>query len=103
VRESDPLELNLQSCDLLCGSWDLNPGPLEEQPVLFTAMPLFSPWSWCFILAMETLKTKDMFLRLVVYAWRSEDNSEVMSPVYHVGSGIKFRVPGLAANALPQC
>jgi hypothetical protein len=24
-------------CKLLCGCWDLNPGPLEEQLILFTA------------------------------------------------------------------
>ena len=25
------------SCKLLCGRWELNPGPLEEQPMLFTS------------------------------------------------------------------
>jgi hypothetical protein len=25
------------SCELTCGYWELNPGPLEEQPVLLTA------------------------------------------------------------------
>ena len=29
VRMSDPLELD--SCELLCGCWELNPGPPEEQ------------------------------------------------------------------------
>ena len=27
------------SCELPCGCWELNPGPLEEQPVLLTAEP----------------------------------------------------------------
>ena len=27
------------SCKLPCGCWDLNPGPLEEQPVLLTTEP----------------------------------------------------------------
>jgi hypothetical protein len=27
------------SCELPCGSWDLNLGPLEEQPVFLTAEP----------------------------------------------------------------
>jgi hypothetical protein len=27
------------SCELLCGLWELNPGPLEEQPVVLTAEP----------------------------------------------------------------
>jgi hypothetical protein len=31
------------SCDLLCGCWELNPGPLEEQPVLLTAEPSLQP------------------------------------------------------------
>lgn len=25
------------SCELTCGYWELNPGPLKEQPVLLTA------------------------------------------------------------------
>ena len=35
------------SCELLCGHWELNPGPLEEHPALSNAeaflQPLFSP------------------------------------------------------------
>ena len=27
----------------LCGCWELNSGPLEEQPVLLTAEPSFQP------------------------------------------------------------
>ena len=27
------------SCELPCGCWGLNPGPLEEQPVVLTAEP----------------------------------------------------------------
>ena len=38
-RESDPLGLNLQNFDLLCGYWELNPGPLDEQPMFLTAEP----------------------------------------------------------------
>ena len=30
------------SCELSCGCWELNPGPLEEQPVLLTSH-LFNP------------------------------------------------------------
>ena len=30
------------SCELLCGCWELNLGPLEEQPVLLTAEPSLS-------------------------------------------------------------
>jgi hypothetical protein len=30
-------------CELTCRSWELNPGPLEEQQVLLTAEPHFPP------------------------------------------------------------
>ena len=26
-------------CELACGCWELNPGPLQEQPVIFKAEP----------------------------------------------------------------
>ena len=31
------------SCELPCECWDLNPGPLEEQQVLFTSEPQLQP------------------------------------------------------------
>ena len=31
------------SCELPCGYWELNPGPLEEQPVLLTTEPSPQP------------------------------------------------------------
>ena len=31
------------SCELPCGCWELNPGPLEEQSVLLTAEPSLQP------------------------------------------------------------
>jgi hypothetical protein len=41
VRVSDPLELLLKNktgcCELLCGCWELNLGPPEEQPGLLNA------------------------------------------------------------------
>ena len=40
-RTWDPLELELQIVvSLTYGCWELNPGPLEEQPVLLTDDPL---------------------------------------------------------------
>ena len=30
------------SCELLCGCWELNPGPPEEQSVLLTTKPFSS-------------------------------------------------------------
>jgi hypothetical protein len=31
----------VDSCELSCGCWELNPGPLEEQPVLL--IPVLQP------------------------------------------------------------
>ena len=36
------------SYELPCKCWQLNLGPLEEQPVLLTTEPSFSPFSLCF-------------------------------------------------------
>ena len=33
----------IDSCELPCGSWELNPGPLEEQSVLLTIEPFLQP------------------------------------------------------------
>jgi hypothetical protein len=43
-----PLELEFtSSCKLSCGSWDLIPGPLQEQPVLLTIEPPVSAVESC--------------------------------------------------------
>jgi hypothetical protein len=45
MKVLDPLELKLQtvvSCHV-GGCWEWNLGPLEEQPVLFTAEPSLQP------------------------------------------------------------
>jgi hypothetical protein len=34
-----PVTEVIDSCELPCGCWELNPGPSEEQPVLLTAEP----------------------------------------------------------------
>ena len=43
LRDSDLLELELDSYKLPCWYWELNPGPLEEQLVFSTAEHLSSP------------------------------------------------------------
>lgn len=44
VRLSEPLELELLSgCEPPCGCRELNPRPLEEQPVLLTTEPSLQP------------------------------------------------------------
>lgn len=42
-RELDPLELELYICQSPCRYWELNPSPLEEQPILLTAEPSLQP------------------------------------------------------------
>jgi hypothetical protein len=39
-RASDPIA---DSCEPPCGCWELNSGPLEEQPVLVTIEPSLQP------------------------------------------------------------
>lgn len=38
-----PLELELDSCDQLCGYWEFNIGSLEQQPVILTTKPSLQP------------------------------------------------------------
>jgi hypothetical protein len=33
------VHVSVDSCELPCGCWELNPGTLEEQPVLLTTEP----------------------------------------------------------------
>lgn len=40
---SDPLKLELNSCDLPCECWELNLGPLEQQGGLLTSEPRLGP------------------------------------------------------------
>ena len=43
----DSLQLELQtSVSYHVDDWELNPGPLEEQPVLLTAEPSLQPYNW---------------------------------------------------------
>jgi hypothetical protein len=39
-RASDPIT---DGCELVCGCWELNSEPLEEQSVFLTAEPSFQP------------------------------------------------------------
>jgi hypothetical protein len=39
----------MDSCEPLCGCWDLNSGPSEEQSVLLTTEPSLQPLEVCFI------------------------------------------------------
>jgi hypothetical protein len=45
-RASDAIT---DGCEPPCGFWDLNSGPLEEQPVLLTTVPSLQPTAEVFI------------------------------------------------------
>ena len=40
----------MDSCELSCGCWELNLGPLEEQPGLLTSEPSLQPFLFAFSL-----------------------------------------------------
>lgn len=42
-RASNLLGQVTQGCELPCRCWELDPGPLEEQPVLLSAEPSLQP------------------------------------------------------------
>jgi hypothetical protein len=45
VKMPDPLELELQTV-VSCCCWELNPGPLEEQPMFLTTEPSLQLTHW---------------------------------------------------------
>jgi hypothetical protein len=45
-RVSDPIT---DGCEPLCGCWELNSGPLEEQTVLLTSEPSLQPPALSFL------------------------------------------------------
>jgi hypothetical protein len=54
-------DLNSDGCEPLCGCWELNSGPLEEQPVLLTAEPSPQPqvvYFYTSILGLEITATQ---------------------------------------------
>ena len=60
MTASDPMT---DGCELPCGCWDLNSGPLEEQSVLLTAEPSLQTLV-CELLIVPT--TNDPLLRLQI-------------------------------------
>ena len=41
--------------ELPCGYWELDPGPLEEQPMLLTTEPSLQPLNFCFCFLLQIL------------------------------------------------
>jgi hypothetical protein len=65
-RALDPIT---NGCELPCGCWELNSGPLEEQPVLLTTEPSLQPpgsafthWARLFSLDVKNWLLDRMFL-----------------------------------------
>jgi hypothetical protein len=67
----------VDSCELPCGCWKLNLGPLEEQPMLLTAeLPLQS----LVVVVVVVVVVKDAFIYYVycsvcIYACMSEEGA----------------------------
>jgi hypothetical protein len=59
-RASDPIT---DGCELPCGCWELNSGPLEEQSVLFTTEPSLQHNKTSFLtnLTCDSIKHTDEF------------------------------------------
>ena len=71
-RPSDPL---IDGCEPLCGCWELNSGPLEEQPVSCISNPqaLF-----------KKKKNHMLFTSLLLYLHISNFPAIFLSPVYAI-------------------
>ena len=53
------------NCKLPCGCWELNSGPLEEQPMLLTVESSFQPLALHFLAIMHsTMISTEMWLSL---------------------------------------
>ena len=50
VGQKGAPDLITDGCEPLCGSWELNSEPLEEQLVLLTCEPSLQPCLWVFII-----------------------------------------------------
>ena len=46
-------EPTINGCEPPCGYWELNSGPLEEQPVRLTSEPSVQPQNWVFMFCLE--------------------------------------------------
>lgn len=54
------------SCELTRGSWELNPGPLEKQPVLRTSEPPLQPWYLFLVLFLFVFWNQSHWMALAV-------------------------------------
>jgi hypothetical protein len=63
-RASDPI---IDGCKPPCGCWELNSGPLEEQPVLLTAEPSLQPDYKVF--KVQTLRIFNIYMHVHIYVY----------------------------------
>jgi len=83
-RASDPIT---DGCEPPCGCWDLNSGPLEEQPVLLTAEPSLQPHT-IFFLRFIYFNVCEYTVTLFRHTRRGHQFSLQMVVSYHVVAGI---------------
>ncbi|ERE74288.1 E3 ubiquitin-protein ligase [Cricetulus griseus] len=62
------------SCELPCGCWELNPGPLEEEPGLLTTEPYLQPVETEFLCVSLAVLELTLLTRLA-------SNSEICLPL----------------------
>lgn len=63
------------ACDLLYGCWELNPGPLREQPVFFTTEPYLQPQASILVLILNVsikFKSNSLEIDMVVLSCKEE-------------------------------
>jgi hypothetical protein len=71
-RVSGFMELQLlDSCEPLCGCWDLNSGLLEEQPVLFISEPSLQPEFYILVVIDLGVIYKSCLCCLLRWVWNS--------------------------------
>jgi hypothetical protein len=76
------LDLTTDGCELPCGCWELNPGPLEEQPVLLSSEPSLQPKVLIFINALVSrcchkITTVCLFILVVCATMLGVDHEDI--------------------------
>ena len=70
-----------ESCEPPCGCWELNPGPLEVQPMfLITEPSLHPPWVFC-----HSSMTKNQYRHFEVLNTWSKQNQIIYNSPTHSG------------------
>lgn len=104
-------ETGVHNCELSCSSWELNPSPLEEQPVLLPLRYLFSPCHFLtdrpflplFLnITLVRLRVPFVFLEFLSMTTRVTLLSQILSPAHsEVSRGFLSLAPAL--HTLTPC